>query len=65
MLADGGMFTLGATQEQVARVLATTGEGVARALAELRRQGIIEQAGSRLRVLDAPQLAARARGEAG
>lgn len=63
-LVDGGSFTLGVTQEQLARTLATTREGVGRALAELRRAGIIEQRGSRLRILDVPRLAARARGEA-
>lgn len=63
VLMDGGVFTMGATQEKVARTLATTREGVSRALAELRRQKIIDQAGARLRVLDARRLAARARGE--
>jgi CRP/FNR family transcriptional regulator len=64
VLADGGAFTLGATQEKLARMLATTREGVARALAELRRRKIIEQTGPTLRVLDPQRLAARARGEA-
>lgn len=63
VLMDGGVFTMGATQEKVARTLATTREGVSRALAELRRQKIIDQAGARLRVLDPQRLAARARGE--
>lgn len=62
-LASGGSFTLGATQEQLARMLATTREGVARALAELRRGQVIEQKGARLRVLDPVRLAAWARGE--
>ena len=61
-LDHGAAFTLGGAQEQLARTLATTREGVARALAELRRQGVIQQAGARLRVLDAERLAARARG---
>src|SRR5690606_15841014 len=38
-LHDGGRFTLLRTQEEFARELATTREGVARALAALRKDG--------------------------
>ena len=59
---DGGAFVLPQTQEELARGLATTREGVARALARLRKEGIIEQEGARIRILDAAALDAAARG---
>ncbi len=45
-------FTLPRTQEALARELGASREGVARALAALRRQGILEQKGAKVRVLD-------------
>jgi len=61
---DGGTFIVAQTQEEMARGLATTREGVARALARLRNEGIIEQEGARIRILDAAALDAAARGVA-
>lgn len=63
VLRDGGRFTLPKTQEELARELATTREGVARALAALRRDGVIAQAGRQVEILDAARLDAAARGE--
>jgi CRP/FNR family transcriptional regulator, dissimilatory nitrate respiration regulator len=51
-------FALVLRQEELARVLATSRESVARALAELRTNGVIEQRGSRIRILDPPLLSA-------
>ena len=48
----GAAFTLPRTQEALARELGASREAVARALAHLRRDGIIEQKGARIRVLD-------------
>ncbi|HEX6939511.1 MAG TPA: Crp/Fnr family transcriptional regulator [Longimicrobiales bacterium] len=61
---DGGAFVVPQTQEELARGLATTREGVARALARLRKQGIIAQEGAHIRILDAAALDAAARGAA-
>ena len=61
---DGGALVVPQTQEELARGLATTREGIARALARLRRQGIIAQEGARSRLLDAAALDAAARGAA-
>jgi CRP-like cAMP-binding protein len=61
-LRTGGRFTLPCTQEQLARELATTREGVARALAALRRDGIIAQAGRQVEILDVARLDAAAQG---
>ena len=61
-LHTGGRFTLPRTQEQMARELATTREGVARALAALRKDGIIAQAGREVEILDAVRLDAAAQG---
>ena len=44
-------FTVPRTQDELAAELATTRESVARALAQLRRRGIIEQKGSAVRIL--------------
>lgn len=55
-LETGAAFTLPRTQEALARELATSREGVARALSALRRAGTIEQRGGRVRVLDAAAL---------
>lgn len=62
-LRNGGRFTLPKTQEQLARELATTREGVARALAALRRDGIIAQTGRRVEILDVARLDEAAQGE--
>lgn len=43
-------------QEQLAHEVATTREGVARSLARLRRENVIEQYGSRIRILDKERL---------
>ena len=61
---DGGTLVLRQTQEELARSLATTREGVARALAGLRREGIISQKGARVTILDAAGLHRVARGGA-
>jgi CRP/FNR family transcriptional regulator len=45
-------FRLLLSQEELAHVLGTTRESVARALSDLRSRQIIEQRGSRIRVLD-------------
>jgi CRP/FNR family cyclic AMP-dependent transcriptional regulator len=55
-LDTGAPFRLPRTQEALAAELATTREGVARALAQLRKDGIIEQKGAMVRVLDAKRL---------
>jgi CRP/FNR family transcriptional regulator len=44
------------SQDEMAHVLATSRESVARALAELRAHGVIEQRGAHIRVLDARAL---------
>jgi CRP/FNR family transcriptional regulator len=65
-LHNGAEFHLPRTQEQLASELGTTREGVARALRGLRAAGVIEQRGSRVRVLQALALRRRAeRGEDG
>ena len=53
-----GMFELPRTQEELATELATTRESVARALSRMRREGVISQAGSRVRILDLSKLEA-------
>lgn len=60
---DGGAFRVPRTQEELAAELATTRESVARALAGLRREGVIAQEGARVRILDAARLGAAARGK--
>lgn len=61
-LCNGGRFTLPRTQEELARELATTREGVARALAALRRDRIIVQAGRQVEICDVAALDAAAQG---
>lgn len=51
------------TQEELVAELGTTRESVARALAALRRDGMITQQRSRMRILDIRGLHAAARGE--
>jgi CRP-like cAMP-binding protein len=54
---SGAWFDLPRTQEQLAAELATTRESVSRALGRLRRDGLIAQQGSRIRILKPGQLA--------
>lgn len=63
-VAAGTTFELALTQEQLAARLGTVRELVARALAELRKSGIIAQRGRRVTILDPVRLATRARGRA-
>jgi CRP/FNR family transcriptional regulator len=63
-LRAGGTFVLQRTQEELARSLATTREGVARALASLRRDGIIAQSGRKVEILDVAALQSAAMGMA-
>lgn len=63
-LHDGGVFHLPRTQEEMARSLATTREGVARALASLRRRGVIAQTGARVDLRDTAALLRAAAGRA-
>lgn len=49
-------FTMLLSQDELSHVLATSRESIARALAELRTSNVIEQRGSRIRVLDAESL---------
>lgn len=60
---QNAVFLLPRTQEELASELATTRESVARALARLRRAGIIVQDGPHIRILDTDRLAGAARGE--
>lgn len=50
-LEDARMFRMTLNQEEMARLLGTSRESVARAMAELRRSGMIEQRGARIRIL--------------
>ena len=61
-LQSGAAFTLPRTQEALARELGTSREGVARALGQLRRDGLIEQKGARVSVRDAAGLGRAAGG---
>ena len=49
---DDGQFEFVLTQEQLASAIATTREGVARSLARLRKEGVIEQRASSIHILD-------------
>ena len=49
---SGESFDMLLSQEEMARLLCTSRESVARALGELRRAGIIEQRGSHVRILN-------------
>jgi len=60
---DGDTFTLPRTQGQLAREMATTRESLARALAGLRRDGIIAQHRARVQILDFASLEDAALGE--
>jgi CRP/FNR family transcriptional regulator len=49
-------FTLSRTQEELAAELATTRESIARALSRMRQEGVIDQRGAEVRILDLPRL---------
>lgn len=49
---DNGQFEFMLTQEQLASAIATTREGVARSLARMRKDGLIEQRASSIRIVD-------------
>lgn len=57
---DGGEFEVPTTQEEMANALATTRESVARALSRFRSDGVIEQDGARIRIVDLGALQAAA-----
>jgi CRP-like cAMP-binding protein len=57
-LQDGVGFTLAHTQGQMAQLLATTRESVARALSDFRSQGVIRQEGRRVTLLSVSHLEA-------
>jgi CRP/FNR family transcriptional regulator len=59
----GGEFRLPRTQEELAAELATTREGVARALRRLRADGVIRQRGAAIEVLQPEELRRRGRVE--
>lgn len=50
-------FRMTLNQEELARLLGTSRESVARAFSDLRRAGVIDQRGSRVRILNPPALA--------
>lgn len=54
---DNGQFEFTLTQEQLASRIATTREGVARSFARLRKEGLIDQRGSGIKILDWNRLA--------
>lgn len=55
-LADSAEFRLNRTQAELAHELATSRESVARALAGLRKKGIISQEGRKIRILSVVEL---------
>ncbi len=57
-LRDGGTLTLSQTQTQMAQILATTRESVARALGDFRAQGVIRQEGREVVILSLDRLEA-------
>jgi CRP-like cAMP-binding protein len=57
---DGGTFTLPHTQGQMAQLLATTRESVARALSDFRNQNVLRQDGKRVTLLSVSRLEAEA-----
>lgn len=60
---DGGAFSLPQTQGQMAQLLATTRESVARALSDLRVQGAIRQEGREVELLSVARLEKVVEGE--
>ncbi len=59
---DGGTFTLPGTQSDLAHLLATSRESVARALGDLRRKGIISTEGRRVTIRSLSRLVDLAEG---
>jgi CRP/FNR family transcriptional regulator len=55
--AGSDRFELPGTKKQLAARLGTVSETLSRALGKLRKQGLIEVAGSRITILDRPGLA--------
>jgi CRP-like cAMP-binding protein len=55
-LDAGGTFLLPRTQEQLAAELGTTRESVSRAFARLKKEGLIAQRGTSIRILDPREL---------
>jgi CRP-like cAMP-binding protein len=53
---DDGRFEIPTTQDELANALATTRESVARAFSRFRKEGIIDQEGSSVRILDLARL---------
>jgi CRP/FNR family transcriptional regulator len=62
---DGGTFTLPGTQSDLAHLLATSRESVARALGDLRRKGIIATEGRRVTIRSLSHLVDLAQGDTG
>ncbi len=62
-MRNGHTFRLGKTQTELAKELATSRESVARALGDLRRQGILSTRGQEITVLSVSGLVDIARGE--
>jgi CRP/FNR family transcriptional regulator len=62
---NGGTFTLQGTQSDLAHLLATSRESVARALGDLRKKGVISTEGRRVTILSLPELVDLAQGEPG
>ena len=62
---EGRAFSLAWSQEQMANALGVTRESVARGLARLRREGVIEQSGRGVRILQLTEIAAIADGASG
>jgi CRP/FNR family transcriptional regulator, cyclic AMP receptor protein len=58
--ADGVSFELPRTGEQLAAELATTRESISRALSRLRKEGVIDGSGSRIRIASVKRLRAMA-----
>ena len=62
---DGGTFTLQGTQSDLAHLLATSRESVARALGDLRKKGVISTDGRRVTIESLSKLVDLAQGEPG
>jgi CRP-like cAMP-binding protein len=62
---DGGTFTLQGTQSDLAHLLATSRESVARALGDLRRKGVISTEGRSVTIKSLSKLVDLAQGEPG
>jgi CRP/FNR family transcriptional regulator len=62
---DGGTFTLPGTQSDLAHLLATSRESVARALGDLRRKGIVSTEGRNITIRSLSYLVDLAEGDRG